>query len=671
MNENFIYITGTDYSVVDAQVASGYFFIDPYTNTSDYYTNEASAMTFTLSTFQQSLSGSTFSGDELVYKRTTTITPPENVYSEFSTINYVLSGITDLDNPIIKIVFEPIPNVFETVNYANVTDYNINTPYLFAIGDSSLNNPKNSIYKYNYDISASDSDITSFISRFSAYRHDGLVDEYVININIGRDSIYNVADKIKLLEAQILPLSTYDPMLKIELESPNHVNHLALKRNITPTPTRTLTYTPTPNASPTRTKTATKTTTRSTTPVATISNTLTQTPTVTKTPTQTLTKSLTVGVTVSRTKTQTPSQTSRTYAGVTPPPTPSPSLSSICKSKTYTISYTGRNNVVNPSTVYVGLRYNYSQTIKALYANPLTTVVGVNTIDVNVPVDSTDDQLEFYVYFTGDDPGITFNSKTLTTSCSLDSVDRFVPPLITDPIDPIEPSEPIIVDPPQVVDPVTPPTVPRYESVFQFGLAKEFIENPIVVNLPLEEATTTYPELPEMYEVGEPQVTRVTIIWTTFKSTRGLDDLTTDVDSSGYPNNVIQTGYGSRSYIASGVLDTDILIGAPILSTDFVRENGINNYIWCKVIVENIYDDFEYYRDTWIPSQQLYPNEDIGWEYRLQKVNDPLKDPDFTNLTYIPRCQFDGFTKTYIFKMVDIQKWYDQNKPITFKITNS
>jgi len=170
MSENYIYITGTDYSVVDAQVASGYLFIDPYTNTSDYYTNEASAMSFTVSTFEQSLSGTTFSGDELVYKRTTTITVPENVYSEFSTINYVLSGINDESNPIIKIIFEPVPNVFQTVNYANVTDYNINTPYLFAVGQSSLNNPKNSVYSYNYDLSANEADIKSYTSKFSAYR---------------------------------------------------------------------------------------------------------------------------------------------------------------------------------------------------------------------------------------------------------------------------------------------------------------------------------------------------------------------------------------------------------------------------------------------------------------------------------------------------------------------
>lgn len=666
MSENYIYITGTDYSVVDAQVASGYLFIDPYTNTSDYYTNEASAMSFTVSTFEQSLSGTTFSGDELVYKRTTTITVPENVYSEFSTINYVLSGINDESNPIIKIIFEPVPNVFQTVNYANVTDYNINTPYLFAVGQSSLNNPKNSVYSYNYDLSANEADIKSYTSKFSAYRCDGLVDEYIVNINIGRDSIYNVADKIKLLEAQILPLSTYDPMLKVELEAPNHVNHIVLKRDVTPTPTRTLTYTPTPNASATITYTPTRTQTRSTTPVPTVSYTLTQTPTVTPTQTQTPTKS--TGVTPSRTKTQTPSQTSRNYAGVTPPPTPSPSLSSECKSKIYTISYTGRNNVVDPSTVYVGLKYNYSPTIKSLYAKQITTVVGTNTIDINVPVSSTDDQLEFYVYFTADDPGITFNSMTLTTSCGSDSVDRFVPGIIPDPD---EPGEPILGDPPQVIDPVMQTTIPQYESVFQFGLAKEFIPDPIVVNLPFEEATTTYPELPMLYEVGESQVTRVTIIWTTFKSTRGIDDISNDVDASGYPNNVVQTANGSRSYVAAGVLDDDIYIGAPVLSTEFVRENGINNYIWFKVITENIPDDFNYYQDTWVPSQQLYPNEYIGWEYRLQKLNDPAKDPEFANLTYIPRCQFPGYTKSYIFKMIDLQKWYDQNKPITFKITNS
>ena len=91
MSDNYIYITGTDYSVLSAQVASGYFFIDPYSNSSNYYTNTASAMSFTSNTWVQSFSGSTFTGTELVYKRTTTVNLLSTTYSEFSTINYVLN----------------------------------------------------------------------------------------------------------------------------------------------------------------------------------------------------------------------------------------------------------------------------------------------------------------------------------------------------------------------------------------------------------------------------------------------------------------------------------------------------------------------------------------------------------------------------------------------------
>jgi len=672
MSDNYIYITGTDYSVLSAQVASGYFFINPYNNSSNYYTNTASAMSFASNTWVQSFSGTTFTGTELLYKRTTTVNLLNTTYSEFSTINYVLSGIVDTDNPITKIIFEPIAGELQTVVYNNAIDYTVSTPYQLALGNNTLNNPKNSIYRYNYDLNDSDADVTPFTSRFSAYRHDGLVDEYVINLNIGRDSIYNISDEINLLEAQVLPLSTLDPVLKIELENPDYVNHIVLKRDITPTPTRTVTYTSTPNASPTRSATPTNTYTITQTPTRTKTTSLTLTPTYTSTPTQTKTRTPTQGVTASRTRTPTPSLTSRVYTSITPPPTPSPSLSSECRSKTYTITYTGRNDAVDASTVYVGLKYNYSETIKSLYAVALTTVTGTNTVDVNVPVPSSDSQLEAYVYFTADDPGITISNIVESNSCSLEPIDKFIP---APPEEPEPVPEPPTIPPTNPNDPNDPndpttPDLPKHESVFQFGIQKEFIPVPIVVDLPAEEGTTMYPALPEIYEQGAWQSTRVTINWTTFKSTRGLDILNNDLNSTGFPNNIQPLASGSRSYIADHRPDEDVKIGAPILSYDVVSSGGETTYIWFKVTIENIDNDYSYYFNTWLPAIALYPNK-FGFEYRLQKLNDPTKDEDFTDLTYIPRCQFRDSTYTAIYKMVDIYKWYDQNQPITYTITNS
>ena len=88
--ENFIYINNsTDYSVLSAAVASGYYFKNPVDSSSDYYTNTAESLTFDPNdTFSQSFSGYLFNSSKLVYKRTTNVNLSAVKYSEFNTIVY-------------------------------------------------------------------------------------------------------------------------------------------------------------------------------------------------------------------------------------------------------------------------------------------------------------------------------------------------------------------------------------------------------------------------------------------------------------------------------------------------------------------------------------------------------------------------------------------------------
>jgi len=80
--ETSIYITNsTDYSVLSAAVASGYYFKNPVDSSSDYYTNTAESVTFNSDTFAQSFSGYEFNSNELVYKITTSINLSSVKYS--------------------------------------------------------------------------------------------------------------------------------------------------------------------------------------------------------------------------------------------------------------------------------------------------------------------------------------------------------------------------------------------------------------------------------------------------------------------------------------------------------------------------------------------------------------------------------------------------------------
>jgi len=56
---------------------------------------------------------------------------------------------------------------------------------------------------------------------------------------------------MNLLDSQTLPLSSKDPVVKIELENPNYVNNFVLRRFVTPTKTRTITPSQTPDATST------------------------------------------------------------------------------------------------------------------------------------------------------------------------------------------------------------------------------------------------------------------------------------------------------------------------------------------------------------------------------------------------------------------------------------
>ena len=210
-HKHIFYVTGTDTSVLSAAEASGYYYQNPVDNSSSYYNLTANSMSFVgpLTAFTQSLSGYTFNSNELVYKRSTTINLSALRYSEFDTIIFNLSGIDDSNNTIVKVLFEPENGIIQSASYTNnQVVFDKSLPYNLVIGGNTKSNPKNLLYSYDYTLEEEEPFERTFQTRFSAYRQDGLVDEYLCPIRIARDSIYNVAEKFNLLDASILPLSS-------------------------------------------------------------------------------------------------------------------------------------------------------------------------------------------------------------------------------------------------------------------------------------------------------------------------------------------------------------------------------------------------------------------------------------------------------------------------------
>lgn len=434
---NTIYISNTDTSVLSAAVASGYFYRNPVDNSANYYTNTATSMSFNDNTWVQSFSGTTFSGDQLVYKRKTYISStdfsimssgvvwPANtkIYSSFSPVKFNLSGIDDELNPIIQIDFNPDNSVITSINQQSIITYNSNTVNeLLNNNSQNIYNPKYRVFEHKFDV---DENTKTFFPTFSAYRRDGLIDEYVVPILISKDSVYNVSQKINLLDSQILPLTSYDPMLKVELEQPNYVNNLVIKRSVTPTPTRTFTPTLTRNATPTHTHTHTQTRTR------------TYSPTRTRTKTHTRTSTYTQTVTNTTLLSPTPSK-STVYFYQPPPSQPPPDEELECESYEYTVTFEGLNDTVDPSTIYIG--FIYGNVTKEIYAVQPSKVFGSNSVKVNVPVNITNSLLQTFIYYFDDDPGISILDFQQTNNCSLNAVDKIdrlpkpkipIPPTLT------------------------------------------------------------------------------------------------------------------------------------------------------------------------------------------------------------------------------------------------
>ena len=397
----FIYISATDINIQTSQVSTGFYYVNPFDNSTDYYTALTDGGNFGNTAWTKSLTGYTFDSDLYVKKRTNFLNFSQT-YSEYVNFVFSLSAIQDRQNSITKVLFEPEEGVLHKGYLENNTAvYDKSTAYKQFIGTASDNNPKNILYNYKYNLAGSEDINHIFVPKLSCYRQDGFVDEFIIELNVSKDSIYNIADQINLLDMQVMPLSSKDPLVKIELENPDYVNHFVLKQKIKPTPTPTHTpsstreKTPTQTPTPTYTATPTNTVTRSGTP--------TQTPTQTKTPTQ---------------------QGSRVIREVIIP-TPTPSLSPDCKSKVVRVHYTGLNDV-DPSTVSIALRGS-NGLVFYYFGKTLKKVLGDNYIDINVPIGETVYKLQPYIEFTDEDPIINVTNWNVVIGCSQDEIDNFTP----------------------------------------------------------------------------------------------------------------------------------------------------------------------------------------------------------------------------------------------------
>ena len=687
--ETSIYITNsTDYSVLSAAVASGYYFKNPVDSSSDYYTNTAESVTFTSDTFAQSFSGYEFNSNELVYKRTTTVNLSSVKYSEYNTIVYNLSGINDSNNTIVKIVFEPLSGIYQTVTYNGESlEFDKGLPYKFAIGGNTNNNPKNILYPYDYYLKDEDGEEKTFTSRFSAYRQDGLVDEYVIDILIARDSVYNISDKMNLLDSQTLPLSSKDPVVKIELENPNYVNNFVLRRFVTPTQTRTITPSQTPDATPTRTLTPTFTRTRSQTPTAT--RTKTQTRTRSQSPTQTRTKSRTSTPGATPTRTVSPSESRAPRVAV--PPTPPPSSPPKCNSKEVWIFYKGLNSSIDPSTVTLGLRYKANNVISS-FGVPLEKVTGENIAKVKIPVDYSLYNLQPFVNFTSDDPIITVTNWVTSVECSSSPVDTFNPPVIETP-PPVEPppvsNEPPVIppvipppeEPPIIVPPVNPvvPDEPL-RSVFSFGFGN-VVEGPITCNIAL-------PGEADQIITGGVWNVNIDVNYIVFVSSLDITQLRRNIISPEdneakfiLPDGGTHLEAGTFSqrvnYTTIPVGTVALSMGPPIqLTTPSVKDLSPlitqATYIIYKVDIKNEIDDFDDYYRPW--------NEDFSNPCKIHRDWDldiVKRDyPDFEKFVTeeggrYPIAKAPNQTYIQIEPLVSYQQWEKDNYPFTHTVTRS
>ena len=681
--ENFIYINNsTDYSVLSAAVASGYYFKNPVDSSSDYYTNTAESLTFDPNdTFSQSFSGYLFNSSKLVYKRTTNVNLSAVKYSEFNTIVYNLSGINDSNNTIVKVVFEPLSGIYQTVTYNGESlEFDKGLPYKFAIGGNTDNNPKNVLYPYDYVLNDDDGNEKTFTSKFSAYRQDGLVDEYIVDILISRDSVYNISEKINLLDSQTLPLSSKDPVVKIELENPNYVNNFVLRRFVTPTPTRTITPSQTSDATPTRTPTPTFTRTRSQTPTAT--RTRTQTRTRSNTPTQTRTKSQTPTKNVTPTRTVSPSlsRSMLAHVPVTPPPSPAP----ICNSKEVLITYKGLNNAIDASTVTLGLRYKFNGVIYS-FGSKLENITGENTVKVYIPRDYSLYNMEPFVYFTSDDPIISVTNWVTTKECSPIETSTFNPPVVVTP-PPVEPppvvdppvEDPPEEDPPIFQPPVEDPVVPNepVKSVFSFGFG-QVTEGPIKCQLN-----------DGVEAVGGIWNVNIIIEYIVFTSSLSLQQLEANVTSPEdntyrfeLPSGGTQLDSGSFekrvNYLTIPLGVPALPMGHPIETTtlsidDLTPLNTEATYIIFKQSILNEIDDYD---NLYVPWNRDYRDPCYihrNWDLDTIKRQDPefkLFVPEDGGRYPIAKAPNDITVK--IQPLISYQQWEKDNYPFTHLVTRS
>lgn len=491
MSSIYFYLTGNDNSVNrNVDVADAYYFNNPaptsLDNINNFYTNNAEGLGFGVpDSIAQYLTGSTFSDNlsaPLIYKNVNTINFSK-VYSQYNTFNFILSGIEDSNNNIIRIEFQPNQGPITVVNYdpEPITNFDGEYVYSLLIGKNILSkNPKGKIYSTNYNLNSLNNynSISSFNPKFSAYRQDGLVDVYDLTINVSKDSVQNIASNINLLESQILPLSSLDPLIKLELDSPDYVNNAVIRRKVTPTPTRTLTPTPTIFATPTRTKTSTQTRTRSVTVTRTLTKSQTRTPTPTTTITRTRSQTPTPGVSKTRTPTRTKTQT-RTPIGGTLPPTPTPSKSFECLSEEVNCNFTGVNDKALPKNCYFDLYYetDVDGNIKTLASKQADKLYGTYDLKFYLRKGLSINNYKVDIRFIGDDPGITVNNITVTDTCSNKPIDIFKPRVNPNPnpnpiVPPPTPSPSLSSETqPTLVDPV-PKTPQKYiQYVFYPGMA--------------------------------------------------------------------------------------------------------------------------------------------------------------------------------------------------------
>ena len=429
MSTKILYISGSDASVDrDISVADAYDYIDPITGSGTLYRNTADGYNYDYGSGvapSQYLTGSTFDQTQLIYKRTNDIIF-EGIYSQYDTFNFNLSGIADSSNNIIRIDWQPLSGgEVQSVGYGLDTKFSTEYVYDLASGLAIGENPKDDSYEHVYSLTYES--LTTFQPVFSAFRQDGLVDIYNCSLTVSKDSIYNVASELKLLDSQVLPISSLDPLLKVELKDPNYVDNLVIRRVITPTPTRTGTP-PSITQSPTRSRTPSQTPTRSRTPTFTRTKTWTITPTQTKTPYIT---------------TPTLSRSSEPVGPRRVTPTPS-KTSLICQSQEVTISYTGINDKIETSSVTISLVYNHDgagNTKSIMTKNVYSTgIFGTFDVKFNVPIRWVSNYMSATVSFVGDDPGISINSVLVTEVC-----DQSTPPdeqVLEKPLPPVPPPTP-------------------------------------------------------------------------------------------------------------------------------------------------------------------------------------------------------------------------------------